>query len=97
MLSEFHPEFAEDLEEAARFLEKEETGLGGRFLDAVEAACQRVIANPLHFSYIDKPVRRIQTQIFPYSIHYEVIDESTIYFYGCYHQAMNPQRWETRH
>ena len=97
MLAEFHPEFATDLEEAAQFFEKRETGLGDRFLDVAEEACRKVIANPLHHSYVDNPVRRIQTKPFSYAIHYEVIDDSTIYFYGCYHQAMNPERWENRY
>lgn len=92
---EYHPLFSLDLVEAASFLERQEVGLGRRFIDLVETACRKAQADPQQFRYIENPVRRVLVKPFKYAVHFEQVDEK-LYFYGVFHQAMNPTRWAQR-
>lgn len=94
--TEYHPEFSNDLAAAARYLETREDGLGGRFIDCVESACREIQANPLHHSYLDKPVRRIIVRPFSYAVHYALVEDDELFIYGVYHCAMTPEQWAER-
>jgi hypothetical protein len=96
MIVEYHPLFSEDLFRAAEYLEEQEENLGHRFIDTVEQACQKVQVGPEHFSYIEKPIRRILADPFAYAVHYE-LQADRLFFYGVFHCAMNPKRWLARH
>ncbi len=65
------PEAQADILEAARFYESEREGLGVDFLDEFERACIQVRENPLLFTLVDDPVRRVLLRRFPYGVFYE--------------------------
>lgn len=94
--AEYHPEFSNDLAEAAAWLEDEQARLGMRFIEAVENACREIRTHPCHHSYIDKPIRRILVKPFSYAVHYAIPEDGRLLIYGVYHCAMNPGRWRER-
>jgi plasmid stabilization system protein ParE len=77
MRSEPHvtPDAQADILEAARYYEGERAGLGFAFLDAIERALASIRDNPLLFTLVDEPVRRVLLQQYPYGVFYEPGDQ----------------------
>ncbi|MCC6150125.1 MAG: type II toxin-antitoxin system RelE/ParE family toxin [Planctomycetes bacterium] len=57
-----------DLETALEYFEGEESGLGARFLEAVDAAIQRARKNPAAYRAIWGAIRRVQLSPFRYNL-----------------------------
>jgi toxin ParE1/3/4 len=60
-----------DILAAARFYEAERQGLGFEFVDEIEHASTLIRANPLLFTLVDDPIRRVLMRRFPYGVFYE--------------------------
>jgi len=58
MRYEFHPEALEEYQAAARYYEGCQSGLGQRFIDAIEHAIQRIVDKPEQWKPLEKDVRR---------------------------------------
>ena len=86
----FHELFKHDLDQAVNFLKEREPGLEVRFLDDADQTIQRIIDFPTAWSRIDGEIRNILLDIFSNSIHFEIIDEETIFIYGIYHTSQHP-------
>jgi hypothetical protein len=73
-----------DLDEAASWYNFQREGLGREFLLEVDFALERLIHNPLSYSIIFSPVRRILLKRFPYKILF-VLENEEIVILGVVH------------
>lgn len=68
-----------DIEDAAQYYEAAEAGLGGRVLDAVDAALRHIEHNPKagssRYEHVIAGVRMMRTETFPYLLFYLVHDD----------------------
>ena len=92
----FHPEVANDLNEAARWYERQKPGLGRVFRDAFDETLGRVVASPLRFPPVGEDVRCARLKKFPYGIFYEYARETVVIVYGILHHARDPELWRSR-
>jgi len=86
----------QDLEDAYRWYEEQNKGLGKEFIRCVDARLASVKRNPLQYQVIFKEtVRRALINRFPFSIYY--IDEpETISIVAILHQRRDPKSWKVR-
>lgn len=93
----YHPAFAQELDEAAQWLEKEETGLGLQFIEEVESNIERIKAAPQQFRVGSSGIRRCLLNRFKYLIHFEwVVANDTIYVLALSHPSRKPGYWSSR-
>lgn len=94
---EYHPLFWEDVEAQAVFLEAQAT-LGGEFLNAVEEAVETIRNNPLQWACLYGNTRHYLLKKFRrHIVHYEFFEEANLVrFYGLFHGAENPDKWNVR-
>jgi plasmid stabilization system protein ParE len=74
----YHPRFASDLAEAARFYEEQQAGLGMAFITEAEEAIKLIAEHPRMWRVIAKDVRRYLLKRFPYAIHYRLADDAQV-------------------
>ena len=95
MLIERHPEADEELEAAATYLEKLQTGLGGHFLDDFERTLARIVVDPERWHTIRANNRKLNFRRFPYTIVYS-FQAQTIYVKAVMHLHRRPFYWKDR-
>ncbi len=61
----FHPDAEREMIEAAVYYERQQSGLGRRFLASVQDAIERLRVSPLLYSVVELDVRRCLTKTFP--------------------------------
>jgi plasmid stabilization system protein ParE len=84
-----------DISDASKWYEKQQKGLGKRFLNEIRETFNRISENPTIFQVRYDNNRICFTNIFPYGIHYEYIhDRNEIYIKAVFHTARNPQIWK---
>jgi plasmid stabilization system protein ParE len=69
------PDAQADILAAARFYETEREGLGLEFLDEFDRTCALIQENPMAFTLVGDPVRRVLLRRFPYGVFYEPGDD----------------------
>jgi plasmid stabilization system protein ParE len=89
------PKARNDLAKAARYLELEKTGLGGRLTDEVQDALERLSANPNVGAEVAPGVRKLLVRRFPYSLIYRIIPEYVLVL-AVVHHRRHPRRWQGR-
>jgi hypothetical protein len=57
-----------DIEAAAAWYERQQSGLGLRFVDAVDQVPTRIRETPLQFATVSSEVRRALLHTFPYAV-----------------------------
>ena len=85
-----------DIRDARTWYEGKRTGLGERFVMAVETALGQIVRVPRGGSEIEPGVRRVVIRKFPYGVFYRV-DPDQIAILAVYHSKRNPRTWKTRH
>ena len=90
-----HEEADAEVNEAAKYYEEREPGLGLLFLAAVEEAVEKVLANPEAFQLVGDEIRRKIIGRFPYSLLY-VIEPDRIRVIAVAHQKRRPGYWNHR-
>ena len=90
-----HEEADAEVNEAAKYYEEREPGLGLLFLAAVEEAVEKVLANPEAFQLVGDEIRRKIIGRFPYSLLY-VIEPDRIRVIAVAHQKRRPGYWSHR-
>jgi len=86
-----------DLSDASKWYEKQQKGLGKRFLNEMKEAFDIICENPVGFQVRYDDYRIYFTRNFPYSIHYQYIaDKNKIHIKAIFHTSLNPQNWEQR-
>lgn len=92
---EFHPEAAAELEASARFYDQQQSGLGERFLAAIEFALAGVVDSPSTWPVLERDVRRRLSRVFPYAILYS-IEPDRIFVLAVMHCHQMPGYWRNR-
>jgi plasmid stabilization system protein ParE len=89
------PEAEADINDAYRWYENREPGLGGEFLGEVTTALSRIANNPLHYPELYGTARRGCVRRFPYIVIY-VVRLDQIVILAVLHQRQNPRLGEGR-
>ena len=94
---EYHPQFWEDVEAQALYLQSE-SELGAEFLEKVDKAIASVKSMPEAHSRLYSNTRNIILNKFRnHTIHFEFFsDANLIRFYGLFHGSENPSKWVDR-
>jgi len=84
-----------DLSDASKWYEKQQKGLGKRFLNEMKEAFELICQTPESFQIRYDDYRIYFTKVFPYGIHYQyIIDKNEIYIKAVFHTSRSPQIWE---
>jgi plasmid stabilization system protein ParE len=85
-----------ELIDAQDWYENQVPGLGRRFRSAVDAAIQRMSANPEQFPIVYKNIRRAVLRRFPYALMFVMQADQTLTVIACFHGSRDPARWTQR-
>ena len=89
------PDAEWDIEDAARWYESQQRGLGRAFLDSVSETLHLIQENPLAFPRVHRDSHRALIRRFPFGVHF-VISEDAIVVIAVMHGSRDPRRWKTR-
>ncbi len=89
------PEAAQDVERAALWYEVQASGLGVRFLAALESALDRILENPLQFQPVEEGVRRALLRRFPYGVYF-MHSTNEVIVLAVLHLHQRPATWGGR-
>lgn len=92
----FHAEARAEFLEAVRFYERQQPGLGRRFLEAVAEAIRRIQAHPSMHRMVSGTWRQCRVGRFPFGIIYRVTDRR-IAIVAVMHLRRRPGYWQHRH
>ena len=81
---------------ARDWYERESPGLGGHFRNAVNAAVERIAANPGQFPVVHKNIRRALLRRFPYALMFVLEGEDRLTVIARFHSSRDPARWQRR-
>jgi toxin ParE1/3/4 len=84
-----------DIAEARSWYEAQQSGLGQRFLEAIDAAFERIQSRPLAFPIVQRDARRALVGRFPYSIYFRLRGDE-IRVLAVVHQSRHPKHWRRR-
>ena len=70
------PEAEADILDGYLWYENREEGLGSRFIEELESAFGRVVANPMSYQEAESGVRRSVTHVFPYLVFFSFDDDA---------------------
>ncbi len=84
-----------DIEEASRWYETQQTGLGNDFLDEVQHAFSRIAENPLAYPVVHRETHRALVQRFPFGIFYQISGGIAVVV-AVMHSSRHPKRWMSR-
>jgi toxin ParE1/3/4 len=90
-----HEDANRELGDGADYYNRERTGLGGSFVDEVEAGFARIAGHPLAAPELKSGVRKLVLARFPYSLIYRV-DDQVIWILAIAHQRKRPFYWRGR-
>ena len=86
-----------DLSDASKWYEKQQKGLGRRFLNEMKDSFDIICKSPEGFQIRYDDNRVYFTKIFPFGIHYQYIaNKNEIHIKAVFHTAQNPQTWKHR-
>lgn len=91
----FHPDVERDVDEAYRWYEREQPGVGEEFLAAIEKVYDRLRAAPEAHQLVHGDVRRALPKRFPYGVFYRVL-EDRVEIIAVYHTSRDPSGWQSR-
>jgi plasmid stabilization system protein ParE len=90
------PAAAADIEDAFRWYERQRTGLGNEFLNALRATMDLLLVHPEAFPVLHRGARRVLVQRrFPYGLYFR-IDGDVLILVACLHAKRHPRRWRSR-
>jgi plasmid stabilization system protein ParE len=82
-----------ELKEATLYYEEKENGLGGIFLDEVDATVARILANPHAWHPLSPRTRRCRTHRFPFGLIYQIRSDE-ILVTSVMDLRRDPTRWK---
>lgn len=65
----FHPQAEEEMNIAAKWYEKQQTGLGLRYLNAIHDTINNIQINPKIYPVVHADTRRGLVRVFPYELY----------------------------
>lgn len=84
-----------DLQDAFKWYEQEQKGLGTRLLVSVDAVLEEIRRHPFRHAEVQPGVRRALVKRFPYGIFYS-IEPNRIVVFAIMHARRNPAQWQRR-
>jgi plasmid stabilization system protein ParE len=90
-----HPEAQAEMIDAANFYESKLAGLGGDFLDAVDAAVAAIVADPGRYPVVEDDIRRCRVKRFPYCVYYRH-GADWVRILVVMHHSRHPDYWKGR-
>ena len=93
--SRLHPVAQRDIARVRDWYEREQPGLGERFVTAVDDAIGRVVGAPLSFPLIGKETRRARLHPYPYAVLF-VVEGDEVFVTGLLHGRRGPRSWSRR-
>ena len=91
----FGPLVKFDLADAYDWYERQEEGLGERFLDAFDSCVELIRENPRANPVVHRDIRRSLLRRFPYLVFYRA-EADAITVIGCFHGKRDPRSWQER-
>lgn len=91
----FHPEAAQEYEQAIDYYEGCQLGLGKQLVQEIDAAIQHIVDYPHAWSVIKGNLRRILVRRFPFGLLY-VFENNEIQIIAVMHLNRSPNYWEKR-
>lgn len=88
-------EAEQDIEDAARWYEDRQPGLGAQFLDEAARTLDAIAEQPTLHSVIHRDTRRALLHRFPFGIYYR-LQQAGIVVVAVMHGSRHPQRWKSR-
>lgn len=95
MRVEFHPETREKCRAAAGHYATQQTGLGERFIAAVESCIAHITDAPFSWRIVEDDIRRCLTKVFPYAVLFS-IEDGYILIVAVMHCHREPGYWRHR-
>lgn len=83
-----------EVTEVYDWYEEKREGLGQQFLNELDAFFSVLLRNPNTYSYYNKPVREGKIKRFPYTVVYEVV-ENSIVVYSVFMSRQDPEKKRT--
>ena len=82
-----------ELRHATLYYEEQENGLGVIFLDEIDAAVERILANPHAWHQLSPRTRRCRTHRFPFGLIYQIRADE-ILITSVMDLRRDPMRWQ---
>jgi plasmid stabilization system protein ParE len=97
MTFDFHPEAQAEFHDATHWYEDRSIYAGDRFVAAVRAAINAVLADPTRYQTVDQGVRVFLLKKYPFKLYY-TFDGATQHVCVCavMHEKRRPDYWRTR-
>lgn len=92
---DYLPEVQPEIREAFRYYERQRKGLGRRFRDDIKAVLARIRRMPMIVAPIEKDVRGVVAEHFPYVVYYRVLTD-VILVIAVLHGSRDPDVWRLR-
>jgi plasmid stabilization system protein ParE len=89
------PAAAADLQDTFEWYEKQHSGLGAEFREAVREKLRDIAANPMQYQVVHRNTRRALLRRFPYGLYYRIFP-GVVVALACMHGRRNPRRWKAR-
>jgi plasmid stabilization system protein ParE len=89
------PEAEADINEARQGYESRKHGLGADFLNCVEDALDRIVANPFWFPVVHEDVRRAIVRQFPCGVFFRPFEDRVVIL-AVFHASRDPRSWQSR-
>ena len=91
----FHPDAADEFEEAVVYYEDCQTGLGKQLSQEIDAAIQLILAFPNAWTTLENEIKRILIRRFPFGLLY-ILRNDEIYILAVMNLNRNPSYWKKR-
>lgn len=92
----FHPEVKPEISHSFRWYQEQSLGLGNEFLQELEDSLHSIQSLPYAWPKMGQFHRRFVMNRFPYSIVYQVYEESKIFIVAVMHNHRKPGYWSER-
>lgn len=92
---EFHWEVQSEIDSSFLWYERQRSGLGTEFLDAVENALAEIADHPKRYGFAERDVREYAVTRFPHGIYYRVLPDR-IRILAVHHSSRDPENWRSR-
>jgi plasmid stabilization system protein ParE len=84
-----------EFDEAIRWYETRQSGLGGEFINEVEHAFQNIAAQPDRYPVAMDDIRIARVRRFPYSLYYRLKTQQIVVL-AVFHSSRDPAIWQSR-
>jgi len=97
MTFDFHPEAREEFHDAAHWYEDRSLFAGDRFVKAIRAAVEAIMADPARHQPMGDGTRVFRLKKYPFRLYYS-FDESAdlVRIYAVMHEKRRPDYWRGR-